>query len=184
MYSVPKGVWVKRSCEKPQYLNQCIFRKVPPNIQDGTRKEFNGFKRHHTPSKRRPQAKPFEGLHSSVTEECGQRYVPWLTCVIGSFGHSELLNNGGPSSGQSRPTLGPHGIILSVSAFEIWERYRPVVFTDERTLLNGAVAHQSVNMALASQIVPLVDSGFGPKLYLAQRTQASLGGGWDPTGDS
>lgn len=52
-----------------------------------------------------------------------------------------------------------------------------MVFTDERTLLNGAVAHQSVNMALASQIVPLVDSGFGPKLYLAQRTQASLGGG-------
>lgn len=55
-----------------------------------------------------------------------------------------------------------------------------MVFTDERTLLNGAVVHRSVNMALASQIVPLVDSGLGPNLYLAQRTQASLGGGLRP----
>lgn len=51
------------------------------------------------------------------------------------------------------------------------------MFTDERTLLNGAVAHQSVNMALASQTVPLVDGGLGPKLRLTKRTQASLGGG-------
>lgn len=51
-----------------------------------------------------------------------------------------------------------------------------MVFTDERTLLNTAVVHPSVNMALASQIVPLVDSGLGPKLYLAQRTQTSLRG--------
>ena len=36
------------------------------------------------------------------------------------------------------------------------------MFTDEGTLLKAAVVHRSVNMALASQIVPLVDSGFGP----------------------
>lgn len=54
------------------------------------------------------------------------------------------------------------------------------MFTDERTLLNAAVVHRSVNMALASQIVPLVDSGLGPELNLAQRTQASLGGGLRP----
>lgn len=53
-----------------------------------------------------------------------------------------------------------------------------MVSTDERTLLNGAVVHQSVNMTIASQIVPLVDSGFGPTLRLAQRTHASLGGGF------
>lgn len=69
---------------------------------------------------------------------------------------------------------------ISVPPLEIWDRCRPVVFTDERTLLNGAVVHRSVNMALASQIVPLVDSGLGPKLYLAQRTQVSLGGGLKP----
>lgn len=66
------------------------------------------------------------------------------------------------------------------SSFVIWESHRPVVFTDERTLLNGAVVHQSVNMAIASQTLPLVDSGFGPKLCTAQRTQPSLGGGLRP----
>lgn len=39
-----------------------------------------------------------------------------------------------------------------------------MVFTDERTLLYGAVVHPSVNMAIASQIVPLVDSGFWPEV--------------------
>lgn len=75
------------------------------------------------------------------------------------------------------------GIILSPRLLlRSDKRYRPVVFTDERTLLNGAVAHQSVKTALASQIVPLVDSGFGPRRYLAQRIQASPGGwGWFET---
>lgn len=40
-----------------------------------------------------------------VTEECGQSCVPWQTHVIGSFGNTEVLNNGSPSSGQHRPTL-------------------------------------------------------------------------------
>lgn len=65
MYKGPKGVWFKHSCEKPQRLNHFIFRNAAPNIQDRTRKDkTNGFKIHHTPSKLRPQAKPFEGLHS------------------------------------------------------------------------------------------------------------------------
>lgn len=66
---------------------------------------------------------------------------------------------------------------ISVSPSEIWDRYRPVVSSDERTLLNRAVVHQSVNMGFASQIVLLVDSGLGPELYLTQRTQAALGDG-------
>lgn len=41
-----------------------------------------------------------------VTEECGQSCMPWQTRVIGSFGLSEVLNNGGPSGGQHRPMLG------------------------------------------------------------------------------
>lgn len=41
-----------------------------------------------------------------VTEECGQSCVPRQTRVIGSFGRSEVPNNGGPSSGRCRPTLG------------------------------------------------------------------------------
>lgn len=41
-----------------------------------------------------------------VTEECGQSRLPRQTRVIGSFGRSEVLNNGGLSSGRHRPTLG------------------------------------------------------------------------------
>lgn len=52
-----------------------------------------------------------------------------------------------------------------------------MVFTDERRLLNTAVVHPSVNMALTSQIVPLVDSGLDSGLYLTQKNTGFPWGG-------
>lgn len=70
---------------------------------------------------------------------------------------------------------------ISIFPFEIRQRLRPVVFTDEGTLLNGAVVHQSVNMAVASQIVPLVDSGSWPEIESCPKnTGFPWGGGLQP----
>lgn len=54
-----------------------------------------------------------------VTEECGQSLVPWQTCVIGSFGRSEILNNVGLSGGRWRPTLGH--MVWFYLRFSFWD---------------------------------------------------------------
>lgn len=126
----------------------------------------------NTPHSRqlRPQAKPFEGLHSFGSL--------WNVDLLACHDKLVLSDNSDVLKFKTtavwmvirRDRLCATWHSISISPPEIWDRHHPVVFTDERTLLNTAVVHPSVNMAFASQIVPLVDSGLGLKLYLAQGT--------------
>lgn len=120
VHNGPKGVWFECSCEKPQCLNHHIFGRAAPNFQDCAgedKKSPVNFRIRHTPCEPRPQAKPFEGLHTAgslrnvdkraTVNYCYQIILPlWV------------LNNGGPISGRRRPTLRPHG--MNPSLFLLW----------------------------------------------------------------
>lgn len=110
-----------------------------------------------------------------------RKYVSWQTSVIGSFAWSELLNKGDPRSGRCRPTSN-HTAYL----------YLCFSFRDQRETLSSGVYWRQ-NTAKSSCGWPVCKYGccqpncspcwqwfLGLNLCLAQRTQASLGGGLQP----
>lgn len=106
------------------------------------------------------------------------KYVSWQTFVIGLFAWSELLNNGDPRSGRYKPTSN-HTADLYLW-FPLWDQ--------RETRSSGVYWRQ--NTAKSSCGWPVCKCGccqpncspcwrwfLGLNSCLAQRTQASLGGG-------
>lgn len=173
MWTCTEGLYFKHWCEKSTNPQTYFWKICSQYWEMYKKRQADEFKMHLTPSKLRPQARPFRGLHTSRSGRNADQ-----AATINSLSDHFAWNNGRLSCGQHGPSLSSVVRFYLCCSSRDLRLMLPAVVTDERTWLNAAVVHPSVNMAFPSQIVPLFDSGLDPKFYLAWRTQTTLGGGF------